>query len=57
MIIWLQDFQAKKHRRCTERIIKSRIYIYFGKKKKMMRLFKTPTREEMGLQQYSELSH
>ena len=33
MIIRLQDFQAKKHRRCPERIIKSRIYIYFGKKK------------------------
>ena len=53
MIIRLQDFQAKKHRRCPERIIKSRIYIYFGKKKKkMMRSFKTPTREEMGLQQW-----
>ena len=36
MIIRLQDFQAKKHRRCPERIIKlsSLVYIFIlGKKK------------------------
>ena len=57
MIIRLQDFQAKKHRRCPERIIKSRIYIYFGKKKrKWWGRSKLPPEKKWGCSS-SELSH